>query len=138
LRAEASRSTHSIPRWKWTCSKGTFVDAGNNFSDDSSCGPGVAGITPGLDYETNLADNGGPTLTHALLPGSVAVDAAGDCDLDMDQRGLPRNDGACDSGSFELQVPPVLPMSSPVPLFALAAALLTGLFWIAARRRRVD
>ena len=56
-----------------------------------------------MDFDTNLADNGGPTQTHALLPGSVAIDFAGDCGLETDQRGLPRNDGACDSGSYEFQ-----------------------------------
>lgn len=56
-----------------------------------------------------LADNGGPTWTHALLPGSPAIDA-GDpalCEA-TDQRGVarPKNgdgDGnpVCDIGAFE-------------------------------------
>lgn len=56
-----------------------------------------------------LQDNGGPTWTHALLPGSVAIDFAEDCvdaegsPLLTDQRGGPRPQGpACDSGAFEL------------------------------------
>jgi len=77
------------------------VDFGNNFSDNDIFGPGVAEIIPGVDFDTTLADNGGPTLTHALLPGSVAIDAAGDCGLETDQRGFLRWDGACDSGAFE-------------------------------------
>ena len=36
-----------------------------------------------------LAENGGPTLTHALLVGSPAIDA-GNSTLAADQRGLPR------------------------------------------------
>ncbi len=57
-----------------------------------------------------LADNGGPTLTHAPRSGSVAIDAipAEDC-IDMegaalttDQRGEPR-DSACDIGAVEAQ-----------------------------------
>ncbi len=80
------------------------TDNGNNFADDDSCGPGVADITPDVDFDTELADNGGPTQTHALFSGSVAIDAAGDCGLDTDQRGFPRDDGACDSGSFEDQL----------------------------------
>ncbi len=65
-----------------------------------------------------LADNGGATPTHALLPDSPAVDGgdpAGCLGPSMqalltDQRGLPRTrdgngDGSarCDSGAFELQ-----------------------------------
>jgi hypothetical protein len=48
-----------------------------------------------------LADNGGPTLTHALLNGSPAIDAANtDVCPATDQRGVAR-DAACDVGSFE-------------------------------------
>jgi CSLREA domain-containing protein len=52
-----------------------------------------------------LADNGGPTRTHALLLGSPAIDAAStpDCPL-TDQRGVLRPQGAaCDIGSYERQ-----------------------------------
>jgi hypothetical protein len=57
-----------------------------------------------------LADNGGPTMTHALGPGSIAidqipavecVDADGD-PLMTDQRGQPR-DSMCDVGAYEVQ-----------------------------------
>jgi hypothetical protein len=59
-----------------------------------------------------LADNGGPTETHALGEGSVAIDQipAEDCvdvegePLTTDQRGEPRPGGAmCDVGAFEVQ-----------------------------------
>ena len=63
-----------------------------------------------------LQDNGGPTWTHALLPGSLAIDtgAPSGCRdqngtlLATDQRGYPRTaNGAgttrCDIGAFELQ-----------------------------------
>lgn len=57
-----------------------------------------------------LADNGGPTMTHALLPGSPAINAGDDSVTETtDQRGLPflRNDGnGVDIGAFELQPPP--------------------------------
>jgi hypothetical protein len=79
------------------CGGSPMMDGGGNFDDDGSC-PGASPIT-GLDPV--LADNGGPTLTHALLPGSSAVDAAGDCGLSADQRGFGR-DALCDSGAFEL------------------------------------
>jgi len=74
-------------------------DLSNNFTDSAGC-PGDP-ITTGVDFEVALADNGGPTQTHALLPGSVAIDAAQDCGLETDQRGVPRDDGSCDSGSYE-------------------------------------
>ena len=48
-----------------------------------------------------LADNGGPTLTHALLAGSPAIDAADTAVCPAtDQRGVAR-DAACDVGAFE-------------------------------------
>ena len=56
-----------------------------------------------------LADNGGPTMTHALLPGSVAIDKipADSCEVDEDQRGVTRPQGdSCDVGAFELEVAP--------------------------------
>ena len=48
-----------------------------------------------------LQDNGGPTDTHALLTGSVAIDAGVDECPQWDQRGFLRIDGSCDSGAFE-------------------------------------
>jgi hypothetical protein len=55
-----------------------------------------------------LADNGGPTLTHALLEGSPARDrASGTCPVN-DQRLAPRPVGlACDVGAFEAGVSPL-------------------------------
>lgn len=77
-----------------------------------ACAGIVDGIATGLD--PRLADNGGPTRTHALLPGSSAIDTAADC-LDLegaplaaDQRGAARpqdgdgdGDAACDVGAYE-------------------------------------
>ena len=53
-----------------------------------------------------LEDNGGPTQTHALLSGSVAIDVIPTdvCEVDEDQRGEPRPGGSmCDVGAFEVQ-----------------------------------
>lgn len=52
-----------------------------------------------------LADNGGPTLTMALLPGSPAIDAGSNSDAPAtDQRGLARVvNGRIDIGAFETQ-----------------------------------
>jgi hypothetical protein len=55
-----------------------------------------------------LQDNGGPTETHALGAGSVAIDQIpeADCEVDTDQRGEPRpGDSMCDVGAFEVQGP---------------------------------
>ena len=62
-----------------------------------------------------LADNGGPTQTHALLAGSPAIDAADDTDsagdtVAFDQRGVARPQGSAnDIGAFESEC--VLPYS---------------------------
>jgi hypothetical protein len=50
-----------------------------------------------------LRDNGGPTMTHALGAGSVAIDVIPDAQcLPTDQRGVRRPQGAgCDVGAFE-------------------------------------
>ena len=56
-----------------------------------------------------LQDNGGPTMTHALRPGGVAIDVipVDACAVDTDQRGVSRPQGdACDMGAFELEVAP--------------------------------
>jgi hypothetical protein len=65
-----------------------------------------------------LADNGGPTLTHALLPDSPAIDAGNNAyATDFDQRGegFPRiAGGIIDIGAFEFQgaAPPPAPAPS--------------------------
>lgn len=69
-------------------------------------GTGAAPIDPRLGP---LADNGGPTQTHALLQGSPAIDkgnpavpgSGGNACAATDQRGAPRN---CDVGAYELVV----------------------------------
>ena len=51
-----------------------------------------------------LADNGGSTFTHALLPGSPAINSGNNnaC-TDTDQHGLARPQGeTCDIGAYEL------------------------------------
>ena len=68
--------------------------------------------TPGAPIDPLLGplmDNGGPTLTHALQPGSPAIDR-GDPNVDsVDQRGYARP-GIPDVGAFEFHgVPPPAP-----------------------------
>ncbi|HEX5989649.1 MAG TPA: choice-of-anchor Q domain-containing protein [Solirubrobacterales bacterium] len=100
-----------------SCS-GTYLSGGFNLDEDGSCefdeGSDLNGVPAGLDPV--LKDNGGPTPTHALLPGSVAIDRGSSFGSSVDQRGLPRpsdfptignkegGDGS-DIGAFELQVP---------------------------------
>jgi predicted outer membrane repeat protein len=88
---------------------GDLAPVGANLIGDGSCN--LAGALTGNPMLGPLADNGGPTLTHALLPGSPAIDAGdgGMCaTLPTDQRGSPRSvdgnlDGTavCDLGAFE-------------------------------------
>jgi hypothetical protein len=88
------------------------VSAGYNIeSPGDTCGLDPDGtdqvdVTEGALNLGELADNGGPTMTHALLPGSVAIDwvPAEMCEVDTDQRGVDRPQGdACDVGAFEVQ-----------------------------------
>lgn len=74
--------------------------------------------------DSTLADNGGPTLTHALVTGSPAIELIPDgingCDgtangsTSLDQRGKPRAQGeakggtACDVGAFEYGSNPII------------------------------
>jgi CSLREA domain-containing protein len=82
---------------------GAVTDLGSNVSfPDPTC-PGING-NPLLGP---LAANFGPTSTHALAPGSAAVDVvpAAGCPP-TDQRGIGRPQGAaCDAGAYELAPP---------------------------------
>ena len=86
---------------------GTLNGAHNLVEDGSD---GLADTITGDPLLGPLVDNGGPTLTHALLPGSPAIDA-GDPSFtpppDYDQRGagFPRvESGRVDIGAFELDL----------------------------------
>jgi cysteine-rich repeat protein len=60
----------------------------------------IVGVDPLLGP---LRDNGGPTPTQALLPGSPAIDAGGGGCPAVDQRGVSRPQfAACDLGAYEL------------------------------------
>jgi hypothetical protein len=108
---------------------GTITNGGYNLDSGTSCGFGtsnnsLSGVDPML---APLADNGGPTLTHALLEGSPAIDKGNSFGESTDQRGLPRpsnfvgipdasgGDGS-DIGAFELQPDTTPPkVTSTVP-----------------------
>jgi murein peptide amidase A len=91
----------------------TFTEgAAPSLESADSCGLG-AGSLSGVDPDlAPLADNGGPTPTHGLYPGSPALDRAPACGLATDQRGTAR-DAACDLGSFEGTVPRPPPPAAP-------------------------
>ena len=111
---------------------GTLRSLGHNVSQDSSCAAAFNAVANDGDVMSAdvalgpIADNGGQTQTHALLPpvgrpfpGNPAIDAGSlDTPLDgrngrcaaTDQRNLPRprdGDGnikpVCDVGAFEIQ-----------------------------------
>jgi hypothetical protein len=96
---------------------------GYNLSSDDAAGS-LTG--PGDQINTDpllgpLQDNGGPTFTHALLPGSPAIDT-GDPNFTpppfFDQRGPGFNrvvNGRIDKGSFEVQGPTPTATPSPTP-----------------------
>jgi len=85
---------------------------GANIDTDGSCGASMT-VPPEALFLGPLGDHGGPTLTHALLPNSPAIDAATEnpgttsatnvCPP-TDQRGEPRPVGTgCDIGAYEYQ-----------------------------------
>jgi CSLREA domain-containing protein len=81
-----------------------FFSSDHSLDSDLSCnlqGPGDrSGVDPRLGP---LADHGGPTDTHAPLPGSPVLDAGNNATCPQaDQRGAPRpQGGACDIGAYE-------------------------------------
>jgi len=89
------------------CSSSQFaavVSQGHNLASDNTCSLTAAGDLPNANPSLGpLQDNGGPTPTHALLPGSPAIDQGDDLACPAaDQRGIPRPQGAaCDIGAYE-------------------------------------
>ena len=88
----------------WTGAN-TLISGGNNLVQDDTCNPVASDLIVGDAKLGPLADNGGPTWTHALLAGSPAIDAANDAACPAtDQRGVARPQGPhCDIGAVEQQ-----------------------------------
>ena len=106
---------------------GSFTSGGNNLIGDIG---GANGFTDGVNGDQvgsggspidpllgGLANNGGPTLTHALITGSSAIDAGSNAGApSTDQQGNTR-DATVDIGAFEYGVagPNVAPTATPDP-----------------------
>ena len=83
---------------------GSVTSLGHNVERGNTCGLAGAGDLIDTDPLLEpLADNGGPTSTHAPAPASPAVDAGDDVSCPAtDQRGVSRPQGAhCDAGAVE-------------------------------------
>lgn len=89
---------------------GRLTSSGYNLIGNTSGGSGFDVLTDLLNIDPMLGplqDNGGLTWTHALLPGSSAIDAGDNTEApEWDQRGpsFPRIvNGRIDIGAFEVQ-----------------------------------
>jgi len=107
---------------------GIVTDLGWNLATDDPLGPDLIRLLTATTDQVNtdpmlgdLQDNGGPTWTCDLLPGSPAIDMADATDsagnpVEFDQRGVARPFGSAnDIGAFELDQmnqPPILDVSS--------------------------
>ena len=106
----------------------SIVSGGNNLDDDTTCGLTAAGDLSGVSPLLGpLADNGGTTLTHALLPGSPAIDAGNDATcLALDQRNIVRPQGPhCDIGAYELIPAGAMPTPTHTPDVTPSTSTLT-------------
>ena len=119
---------------------GGFSAVGINFDSDGTCAAFDAGFTQSSKLALGgLADNGGPTETHALLAGRVAIEAVSDCTsfsgtpVSEDQWGVARpQQTACDVGAFEGEGiwTVAVPALGPLGVMVLSLLLLGLAAWI--------
>ncbi|MFN7953353.1 MAG: CSLREA domain-containing protein [bacterium] len=88
-----------LPASQFHSQDGNIESPGNTcalFAPNDRHGVASLGVKP-------IGDYGGPTRTHALDVGSIAVDSGiGPCTT-TDQRNKPRSDAHCDTGAVEAQ-----------------------------------
>jgi CSLREA domain-containing protein len=93
----------------------------HNLDQDGTCGFSAVGDKPGVNPLLGaLANNGGPTNTHALAATSPARNAGDPANCQAtDQRAIARPAGGCDIGAFEYVAPntPGGPSGLPDPVF---------------------
>ena len=105
LRSTIIARNTGVPHPDMMHSPTTWISGNNDFIGDPAGLPVFTDTLTGDPMLGPLADNGGPTLTHALMSGSTAIDAGtDDLGFDNDQRGpgFHRVVGvAADIGAFE-------------------------------------
>lgn len=108
-----------------------LIDGGNNLQYPAklTSNPTDVNVTANITIADPLLgplqDNGGSTLTHALLPGSPAINAGNNTGVpSTDQRGLDR-DAIPDIGAYEFSA--TSPIAQPITLIGTQTAdTLTG------------
>jgi hypothetical protein len=119
------------------CAGGTVIDGGYNVDDDGTCGLSGTSVSDSATidgYLGPLADNGGPTETITLLPGSLVAPNPAQAVIppgftasgaltpscsQLDQRGSGRGE-PCDMGAYALTVPSITSAASTT--FTLGSA----------------
>jgi CSLREA domain-containing protein len=115
-----------------------IVSLGGNLENGTYCGFPASGNLIGVDPRlAPLAGNSASTPTHALLPGSPALDAGAltGCPA-TDQRGMARpQNGRCDIGAFEAQPGATYGSARTIPILVdrTGTALFTSQMTIANR-----
>ena len=104
-----------------------YLAGSSNLVEDGS--DGLPDTVTGDPILGPLANNGGPTLTYALMTGSPAINAGDNAlainpltnaPLTTDQRGLARFVGTVDIGAFEVQTVPPLTLINTLRNYVLA------------------
>jgi hypothetical protein len=127
---------------------GSITSNGHNLDSDGTCNVQASDLTSSTPGLGPLSNNGGPTLTQALLLGSPAIDHGDNAMCaaapvnDVDQRDVsrPRNGGislTCDIGAFELclECLRAAPAASAPVLAGLLVMLLVSGVYTAQRSR---